>query len=58
MGVIGAGLKANGLHKSYMNGSPEQHNSASQKAHVKPSGPAVPTSSPAIPSTMPKAKGC
>lgn len=34
MGVKGKGLRADGLHKNYMNGSPEQHGSAAQRAHT------------------------
>ena len=34
MGVKGAGLRADGLHKSFVNGSPEQHGSASHKTRT------------------------
>lgn len=38
MGVRGKGLRADGLHKSFINGSPEQHGSASARAHRIPGG--------------------
>lgn len=34
MGVTGKGLKANGLHKHGMNGSPADHNGASERTRT------------------------
>lgn len=34
MGVTGKGLKANGLHKQYMNGSQEDNNSAAKQTRT------------------------